>query len=129
MILLFPIQSCKDNQVSASTHSACRYLFMKNQLPKPMELTDILRLEATNRCHIYLYHHVGKVWGCCGRSALLLHQVYQNIPYRERDVSGNGDVLPVMVIDPMTLADLIERLPPIARDAEKMIFDFSENGK
>lgn len=52
-----------------------------------------------------------------------------DIPYRERDVSGNGDVLPVMVIDPMTLADLIERLPPIERDEEKMIFEFPENGK
>lgn len=88
-----------------------------------MELTDILNLEATNRRHIYLYHHKGKVWGSCGCSALLLHQVYPNIPYRDRDVSGKGDILPVMIIDPFTLEDLIERLPPIERDESRMIFE------
>lgn len=90
-----------------------------------MELTDILKLEATNHHnhHIYLYHHKGKVWGCCGCSALLLHRIYPNIPYRDRDISGNGDVLPVMIIDLFTLGDLIERLPPIERDEDSMIFE------
>lgn len=88
-----------------------------------MELTDILKLEASNRHHIYLYHHKGKVWSCCGCSALLLHRIYPNISYRDKDVSGNGDVLPVMIIDLFTLGDLIERFPPIERDEDSMIFE------
>ena len=87
-----------------------------------MELKDILKTEATNQHHIYLFNHKGKVWGCLGRSALLLHRIYPNIPYRDRDVSGKGDVLPVMIIDLMTLGDLVERFPPIERTEEKMVF-------
>lgn len=91
-----------------------------------MKLTDILKTEATNRWHIYLFYQ--KVWLCFGRSALL-HRLYPNIPYRDRDVSGKGDVLPVMIIDQFTLGDLIERLPPIQRSEDKMIFELPEYGK
>lgn len=92
-----------------------------------MELTDILKTEATNRRHIYLFHH--KVWLCFGRSALLLHRLYPNIPYQNRDVSGNGDVHPVMIIDQLTLGDLLERLPPTQRSEDKIIFELPEYGK
>lgn len=87
-----------------------------------MELTDILELESVNHRYIYL-HHNGKVWGCYGRSALLLHRIYPNILYKDRDISGNGDVVPMMIIDLLTLADLIEKLPPIERDEDRMIFE------
>lgn len=92
-----------------------------------MELTKIIQTEVTNCCRIYLYHHKGVVWGCCGCSALLLHHIYQNIPYKDRDVSGKGDILPVMIIDQMTLADLIERISPIERNEERMVFEIPEN--
>lgn len=88
-----------------------------------MELTDILNLEATNCRHIYLYNHKNMIWGCYGCSALLLHRIYPNIPYWDRDVSGNGKTLPVMIIDLFTLGDLMERLPPIERDAEKIVIE------
>lgn len=85
-----------------------------------MELTDILNLEATNRRHIYLYNHKNMIWGCY---ALLLHRIYPNIPYRDKDVSGNGKTLPVMIIAPLTLAALIEKLPPTKRDEEKIVIE------
>ena len=92
-----------------------------------MELKDILKAEATHQHHIYLYLHKGKVWGCCGRSALLLHRLYPNIPYRDRDVSGKGDVLPVMIIDSMTLGDLVERLPPREQDEHRIVIEIPED--
>lgn len=92
-----------------------------------MELSGIIQTEAINHRYIYLYNYKGLLWGCCGRSALLLHHIYQNIPYKDRDVSGNGDILPVMIIDQMTLADLIERISPIERNEERMVFAIPEN--
>lgn len=88
-----------------------------------MELKEILELESTNHRYIYLYNYKGLLWGCCGCSALLLHRLYPNISFRNRDVSGKGDVLPVMIIDRMTWADLIDRLPPIKREEDSMVFD------
>lgn len=88
-----------------------------------MELTDILELEAVNHRYIYLHHHNGKIWGCYGCSALLLRRIYPNILYKDKDVSGNGKVVPVMIIDLFTLGDLMERLPPIERNAEKIVIE------
>lgn len=79
-----------------------------------------------NHRHIHLYHHKGIVWQCYGHSALLLHKIYPNISYKERDISGKGDIVPVMIIDPMTLADLIENLPPIYQDKERMVIEIPE---
>lgn len=92
-----------------------------------MELTDILKIEATNRRHIYLYHHKGKVWGCCGRSAILLHRLYPNISYTEKDISGMGDILPVMIIHPFTLEHLIENIPPIEQEKEMFVIEIPES--
>lgn len=91
-----------------------------------MELTQVIQTEATNHKHIHLYYHKKSVWGCCGRSALLLHKIYSNISCPERDISGKGDLLPVMIIDPMTLAHLIENLPPIHQDKEKIVIEIPE---
>lgn len=92
-----------------------------------MELSEIIQTETTNHRHIYLYNYKGLLWGCCGRSALLLHYIYPNIPYKDRDISNKGDILPVLLIDQMTLADLIERISPIERNDERMVFDIPEN--
>ena len=95
-----------------------------------MELTEIIQAEATNEHRIYLFHlNKGRVWGCYGRSALLLHRLYPNISYRDRDVSGKGDVVPVMIIDLLTLGDLVERFPPIERNEDSMIFELPTYGK
>ena len=91
-----------------------------------MELIEVIQIEAMNYRHIHLYHHKGSVWGCCGRSALLLHKIYSNISCHERDISGEGDILPVMIIDPMTLAHLVENIPPIRQDKEKIVIEIPE---
>lgn len=90
-----------------------------------MKLEEILQTEATNQCHIYLYCY-NSVWRCCGRSALLLNKIYPNISCHERDISGKGDIIPVMIIDPMTLAHLIENIPPTYQDKEKIVIEMPE---
>lgn len=92
-----------------------------------MELTQIIQIESTNKHHIYLYHRRGIVWGCCGRSACLLHKIYPNIFYSEKTISGWGNAVPVMVIDPFTLEHFIGELPPIERDEERMVFEIPED--
>lgn len=94
-----------------------------------MEFTQILQFEATNLYHIYLIHYKGKVWGCCGRSALLLHQLYPNISYRNRDVSGKGDIVPVMIIDLMTFSDLVEKLPPKEQYENRVVIEIPRDWK
>lgn len=91
-----------------------------------MEPTEVIRIEAANYRHIHLYHHKGIVWQCYGRSALLLHKIYPNISCHERDISGKGDIIPVMIIDPMTLANLTKNLPPIYQDKERMVIEIPE---
>ena len=93
------------------------------------ELPEIIQTEVTNCSRIYLYHHKGLVWGCCGRFALLLHRIYSNITYKERDVTGKGDMLPVMIIDPLTLGHLIENYHPIERYEKMMVFEMPEHWK
>ena len=91
-----------------------------------MKLEEILQTEATNQRHIYLYRYKANVWGCCGRSALLLNKLYPNISCHERDISGKGDIVPVMIIDPMTLAHLVENIPPLYQDKEKIVIEMPE---
>ena len=91
-----------------------------------MELIEVIQIEAMNYRHIYLYHHKANVWSCCGHSALLLNKIYPNISCHERDVSGKGDIVPVMIIDPMTLAHLVENIPPLYQDKEKIVIEVPE---
>lgn len=91
-----------------------------------MELPEIIQTEAINHRHIYLYNYKGLLWGCCGRSALLLHYIYPNIPYKDRDISGKGDMLPVMIIDQMTLKHLIGNIPPVEQSNDRMVIELPE---
>lgn len=87
-----------------------------------MKLTDVIHIEQTNTRHIYLYAY-GRAWWCCGRSAVLLHRLYSNLPCTEREIYDTGLSLPGMIIDPMTLQDLIQRLPPIETTSIRLVFE------
>lgn len=89
---------------------------------KNTSVMEVIYREKCNIGHIHLYLYKDKVWGCCGRSAVLLHQLYPNLPCSEREIHDTGIRLPGMIIDPMTLQHLIQRLPPIEQTLTRIVF-------
>lgn len=90
---------------------------------KNTSVMEVIDIEKCNTAHIHLYLYKDKVWGCCGRSAVLLHQLYPNLPCAEREIYDTGICLPGMIIDLMTLQHLIQRLPPIEQTLTRIVFE------
>lgn len=91
-----------------------------------MDVKVVLKIEEQNRRHIHLYCYKNRMWGCCGRSAVLLHGIYSNLPCREREVLNTGVIKPVMVIDHLTLKHLIDNIPPIKQSNDRIVIELPE---